>query len=155
MKSFAQYITEKRDKLMAMGHYSYGDEDAILIDGLINPSYEELRGYIERTSNHTTRFILYNDKLLVWDARKAIHADVIRGEYRLGKDGLYTVVKSKGSVVGYFEKFRDGIIVGIAFSNMSPNAEKILKTHKATKHLFANREVPIEPADDSGMLVRY
>jgi len=157
MKSFAQYITEKRDKLMVMSPYSYGDSygDAILIDGLINPSYDELRGYIERTNRYSTRFILYKDKLLVWDAGKAIHADVVHGEYRLGKDGLYTVLKSSGSVVGYFEKLRDGIIVGIGFSNMTPNAEKILKTHKATKHLFANREVPVAPADDSGMLVRY
>jgi hypothetical protein len=157
MKTFAQYITEKRDKLMAMSphSYSYGDEDAILIDGLINPSYDELRGYIERTNRKSTRFILHKDRLLVWDAQKAIHADVVHGEFRLGKDGLYTVVKTRGSVVGYFEKMRDGIIAGVAFSSMSPNAKKILNTHKTTRHIIADHSVPVESADDSGMLVRY
>jgi len=47
MKSYRDYIIEKREKLMVMmpGFHYDEDDDSIFVDGLVNPSRGEVLGF--------------------------------------------------------------------------------------------------------------
>ena len=80
MKSFKQYITEKRVPLFISLPYK-GSRKVENITGLENPSPMETLGFLKKLRFNTGRFIVDKiGKLLVWDADNAIHQDVITGE---------------------------------------------------------------------------
>lgn len=150
MKSYRDYIIEKRDQLMVLNPSNRfdTDDDAILVDGLINPSKGEIKGFLNRVSNGT-RFILYNDKLLVWDAMKAIHAFVLQGEYRLGAGALNKLASSdRNFAYGFFNKDETGeddyVVVLEQPAKWVPS---LLRKHPKTKHLITR----IEKVDANGM----
>lgn len=152
MKSFKQYITEKRDKLMVMSPYAVnnGDEDAILIDGLINPSKAELEGFIRRTELKGARFILNKDRLLVWDAGDAIHADVLEGEFRIDGGALHKMSKNRDFAYGIFDV--DSGTLAARLNDPEKWVPALLRKNPRTKHLFTS-DADIIATDDSGMPV--
>lgn len=150
MLSFRQYVTEKRDMLMAMSPYAsnYGDEDAIRLSGLVNPSRGELEGFINRTKFKSARFILHDDKLLVWDAAEAIHADVLEGEYRLGRTLYKLAMNNKKFAYGVFLTTSDGLQVRL----IEPMSwvPALLRKDSRTKHIVTP-DVEVVATDDNGM----
>jgi hypothetical protein len=83
MKSFAQYITEKRTTLIALRHSKFTDVP-VDIPGIENPSNSnELMSFVLRkTSYEEARFLIHGKKkkFVLWDAALATHWEVMNGE---------------------------------------------------------------------------
>ena len=146
MKSFRQYISEDLDDIQA---YGYPEKKLKLIQGLINPSRDELKGFIKKVG--TARFILHNDQLHVWDANEAIHDDVLRAEHPSVKgttflDKVQNMHDTKKSLFGTFNRsfssspYQDphGYHVGISYyePEMKEWSHELLKNHPRLSHLI-------------------
>ena len=158
MKSFKQYITEGRSDIKA---YLRSPTDWLskptkigLIPGLINPSKEQLVGYLRRVPQ--ARFILHNDQLHVFDANDAIHDDVLRAEHpEHQKDGrdfgtrMREMYDTKKSVLGSFHGYHDdNFSVGLSYVPHE-NGEwmhDLMRSHPRTNHLISP-DTKIEPWD--------
>lgn len=150
MKRFFEYITEKRDIIMALSPYAphYGDDDALQLKGLVNPSRGELEGFIRRTRQGGARFILNKDRLLVWDAMDAIHSDVLEGEYRLGKSALHKMSKTRDFAYGMFHM--DSGKLAVQLVEPEKWVPALLRKNSKTSHIVT-RDVEIVITDDNGM----
>lgn len=150
MKSFNQYITEKRDIIMVLSPYGshYGDEDALRITGLVNPSRGELEGFIRRSKQGGARFILNKDRLLVWDAMEAIHSDVLEGEYRLGKSALHKMSKTRDFAYGMFHMDSGKLAVSLVEPEKWVTA--LLRKNSRTNHIVT-KDVEIVITDENGI----
>lgn len=152
MKSFKQYISEDLDDIKAyrrdLSVYN-AKEYLDKIPGLVNPSREQLKGYLNKVKS--ARFILHNDALHVFDAADAIHDDVLRAEHpdrdfgnRDGDFGkrMRKMYDTKKSLLGSFhigsDPERDNFVVGISY--WTPEHKEwihnLLKTHDRTSHLI-------------------
>ena len=144
MKSFKQYIHEST-KISALAD-RYNDKSKIqLISGLINPSRDQLQGFLNRTKHRAARFILHKDRVLVWDANGAIHDDVIQTEHP--GSSYDDIEANKNSAIGTFYKMNDDSFkVGISNKNQTPWVDDLLQNHPKTRHLVSGG-VPIEHID--------
>ena len=157
MKTFKQYIKEDLDDIQAYsrdtGVYS-SKESLNLIDGLINPSREQLQGFLNKVK--VARFILHNDKLHVFKADDALHDDVLRAEHPDQKkseafsDRVNKMYDTKKSLLGSFHVSSDPVGFHVGLSYYRPERkewmENLLKTHKRTSHLISP-ETEITPWD--------
>ena len=86
MKSFLQYIIEKRTTLIALRHGSKFKDVPVDIPGIENPSNSnELMSFVLRkTSYEEARFLIHRRKkkkqFVLWDAAQATHWEVMNGE---------------------------------------------------------------------------
>lgn len=81
MKSYAQYIAEKRTELMKMIPRGRGRLD--LIPGLENPSSsKELMTFTMSTKFKEARFLIHKktQRFIVWDSSEATHWEIADGE---------------------------------------------------------------------------
>jgi len=150
MKSFKQYISESLTDIMAYNRdFSASTfrprQRLITIRGLINPSREQLVGFLRKVP--IARFTLHNDKLHVWNADEAIHDEVLRAEHpdqrerdRDYYDRILDMQDHKKSVLGsFFAQGEDDF--GVGLSNYR-NPEKsgwmhdLIKSHPRTSHLI-------------------
>ena len=81
MKSYAQYIAEKRTELMKMksGH----SNAPVLVNGIENPSSsKELMTFTMSTRFKESRFLIHKKthRFLAWDSSEATHWEVMNGE---------------------------------------------------------------------------
>ena len=77
MKRFTQYITEKRMDLM---YQRVPASQSRIVKGLENPSPREVEAALK---NGILRFVGTQDRLLVWSATEALHAQVAAVEFGL------------------------------------------------------------------------
>ena len=158
MKSFKQYISENLDDIRAyrrdLGVYT-AKQYLDTIPGLINPSRDQLIGYLNKVKQ--ARFILHNDNLHVFDANDAIHDDVLRAEYPDQKDGNFgdrieKMYKTEKSLLGSFHSGSDPegneFVVGLSYYRPERKdwMNNLLRTHKRTSHLLMPM-AKIEPWD--------
>ena len=165
MKSFRQYISENLDNIKAyrrdLSVYN-AKEYLDKIPGLVNPSREQLKGYLNKVKS--ARFILHNDALHVFDAADAIHDDVLRAEHpdqnksEDFSDRVDKMYDTKKSLLGSFHISYDpvsydpvGFHVGLSYlSPYTPEKkewmENLLRTHKTTSHLISPK-TEITPYD--------
>jgi len=84
MKSFKQFITEEElvtEKRTPLFTSLPTRATKGTVNGLENPSPNELLGFLKRSVRNMVRYIVDSKgQLLVWDADKAIHQEVITGE---------------------------------------------------------------------------
>lgn len=158
MKSFKKYITEGRADIKAYIRDRFNNTGKIgLIPGLINPSREQLVGYLNKVGQ--ARFILHNDKLHVFHANDAIHDDVLRAEhpdqntstkdFGTRKNEMYDSQKSLlGSFHSFYDPTNDDFSVGLSYMPKENNQWMfdLLKSHPRTAHLI-NTDTKIEPWD--------
>lgn len=140
MKSFRQYITEKKDDIVTRDRYSSGSN---IIRGLVNPSYDEIRGFLNRSRDKVCRWVLYKDQMLVWDAMDAIHGDVIDGEYGFGENE-YKVRQDRDSAYGYveYQKFPMNIVKMLfTVGYQKDGLANRLKAHKRMSHILSSKDV--------------
>jgi hypothetical protein len=162
MKSFKEYISEALNQIMAYSRDRYNNVGNVeLIPGLINPSREQLVGYLKRVPQ--ARFILHKDKLHVFDANDALHDDVLRAEHSDQKENkknyssrVREMYNTKKSLLGSFHGHHDdNFSVGLSYVPIDPfedgkeNSEwmqDLLKSHPRTKDLISS-ETTIAPWD--------
>jgi hypothetical protein len=81
MKSFVQYIAERRSTLVAL---QYRNNTPIDLTGIENPSSpNELMSFVLRkTSEQEARFLIHKKtkRFILWDAAQATHWEVMNGE---------------------------------------------------------------------------
>jgi hypothetical protein len=81
MKSFAQYIAERRATLIAL---QYRNNTPIDITGIENPSSpnEIMTFVLRKTSQTEARFLIHKKtkRFILWDAAQATHWEVLNGE---------------------------------------------------------------------------
>lgn len=160
MKPFKQYISESLTDIMAYyrdfsASTFHPRERLTTIRGLINPSREQLVGFLRKAP--VARFTLHNDKLHVWDADDALHDEVLRAEHPDQRERdrdyymrLLDMQDHKKSVVGSIvAQGENKFAVGL--SNYR-NPEKsgwmhdLIKSHPRTSHLV-DEHTPIHAFD--------
>ena len=157
MKSFKQYISESLDDIMAYSRDRYNNIGKIhSIPGLINPSKDQLAGYLKRVNS--ARFILHNDQLHVFDSADAIHDDVLRAEHADQRestkqygDRVREMYDKKKSVLGSFydvyHPTEKQFAVGVSYMPKENQwIHDLLRSHPRTAHLLSP-DTPIEHRD--------
>ena len=163
MKTFKQYISEDLDDIQSYTRSAWGDRPTGklgMIPGLINPSREQLQGFLNKV--HQARFILHKDILHVFDARDAIHDDVLRAEHPDQNDptkDFFTrkneMYRTQKSVLGSFHSQYDHnnpeqntFVVGLSYMTRQNNKwmVNLLRSHPRTAHLIQSN-TKIEPWD--------
>jgi len=157
MKTFKQYLKEDLDDIQAYSHINgvYPAKESLnLIRGLINPSRDQLHGFVKKVK--VARFILHNDKLHVFKADDAIHDDVLRAEHSDQEksvdfsDRVDKMYDTKKSLLGSFHVSSDPVGFHVGLSYYTPERkewmENLLKTHTRTSHLISPK-TKITPMD--------
>ena len=118
-------VNEKREKLISnvMGK-------ADIIDGIVNPSREELDRVLHKSRYQKLRYILdlEKDKLILWDAYYEIHDRIGRGE--IGDDWLAKTLHGEIRVLtSTYRRVRAGAVVYSVFGN----AKKMKRSRSAKR----------------------
>ena len=137
MKSFAQYIAERRATLIAL---QYRNNTPIDLTGIENPSSpNEIMSFVLRKTGQTeARFLIHKKtkRFILWDAAQATHWEVMNGEegsvtaYSDSEDDyIQGTILTWGGPKGYWNvEFSDG-------KGMSPSSSIIDATIKGNRVL--------------------
>ena len=119
-------VNEKREQLVAK-IYPRGAE---IVDGIADPSSEELNRVLYRSKYQKLRYILdlEKDKLIVWDANDSIHDQVGRGE--IGDNWVARTLHGEIRVLqSDYRRVREGAVVYSVFGN----AKKMKRSRSAKR----------------------
>jgi hypothetical protein len=141
MKSFKQYIQEKRIELMSIPYRSPDKVD--MIPGLENPSSaKELTTFvIKKTKIQEARFLIHKKtgRFLVWDSYRATHWEVTNGEE--GDPAAYAREEYwEGTVETYVVAGNDVWLISI---NKTYDSDKIVSKTRALKQLASDDKTTV------------
>jgi hypothetical protein len=136
MKSFVQYIAERRTTLVAL---QYRNNTPIDLTGIENPSSpnEIISFVLRKTSRTEARFLIHKKtkRFILWDAAQATHWEVMNGEegsvtaYSDSEDDyIQGTILTWGSKGYWNVEFTDG-------KGMSPSSSIINATIKGNRVL--------------------